>query len=299
MNQRLNLFLVIVCLAILQVTAMAADTNALATLQQSLQMQERSLIEGYGKSLDSVATEFKKKGDLDSYLEVDKERKRFQNEKSVPILSADNLIFRTAVVNYCKAKAGILKEYIATLEALIKTEVKADRVDSAQMVKVEQDKISFELADLQSYLPSPATKERTTPRSDKLIPGIPREAKAFGGHYYLVVTNQVSWHQAKEACEKIGGHLVIITDGKEEAFVNGLSAGRRLWIGCTNEGKQGDWKWVDGKKLTYADWCPGQPDNWKQEEHWGQFFEWRGKYAWNDSNPNANSAVGYICEWDR
>jgi len=293
------MFLVIMCLALLPVAAMAEDTNALATLQQSFQKQERSLLEDYGKSIDSLATEFKQKGDLDSYLVVDAERKRFLKEKVVPGISADNITFRAAIGNYYKAKADVLKEHIATLEALIKTEVKADRVESAKVVKVEQEKVAFELADLQTYLPSPAAREKTTSRSEKLIPVMPGEAKAFGGHHYLVVIDQVSWHQAKEACEKLGGHLVIITDVKEEAYVNALGARRKLWIGCTNEGKQGDWRWVDGKKLTYTDWCPGQPDNWKQEEHWGELFECRGKYAWNDSNPKANSAAGYICEWDR
>ena len=41
----------------------------------------------------------------------------------------------------------------------------------------------------------------------------------YNGHLYSVIDTPMSWNDAKEYCEEIGGHLVTITDNDEQEFV--------------------------------------------------------------------------------
>ncbi|MEI6217647.1 MAG: LamG domain-containing protein [bacterium] len=112
------------------------------------------MLDGYGLSLDSIMSDRQKNGDLDSCIVIRAEKKRFEVEKTVPSLSEVDVAFRVAAGNYYKARAGILKQYISSLDDLVKAEVQADRIESAQAVKVEKEKTEFILADMQTKLPS-------------------------------------------------------------------------------------------------------------------------------------------------
>jgi len=151
---RMNLLLIVASIALLPISVMSQQPNALQLLQKSLEQQEKTVLDGYGRSLDAIMAERQKNGDLDSCVVIRVEKKRFEVEKTVPSLSEVNSAFKAAAGNYFKARTGILKQYIGSLEALVKTEVQADRIESAQLVKEEKGKTEFILADMQTKLPS-------------------------------------------------------------------------------------------------------------------------------------------------
>lgn len=154
MNHSLTILMIAACLALIPMSIVADDTNALSALQQSFQKQEQALLARYDTSLGSIMAEAKKNGDLDAYVAVEAERKRFEEEKTIPSLTDANTTFLTAAGSYYKARAGVLKQYVASLDGLVKSEVQAGRIDSAKEAKIERDKIDFLLADVQTKLPA-------------------------------------------------------------------------------------------------------------------------------------------------
>lgn len=45
----------------------------------------------------------------------------------------------------------------------------------------------------------------------------------FNGHYYKVFNESLTWYEAENACETMGGHLVTITSQEEQDFVFEIS----------------------------------------------------------------------------
>ena len=51
----------------------------------------------------------------------------------------------------------------------------------------------------------------------------PNGGASFRGHSYLIVTESMSWPEAKAYSESLGGHLVTISDEAEQLFVADLA----------------------------------------------------------------------------
>ena len=130
------------------------------------------------------------------------------------------------------------------------------------------------------------------------VPSIPADAQAFDGNHYKFIRGNVGWHDAKRQCESIGGHLVIINNDGEQDFVNSLirNVHGYVYIGLTNEETQGEWKWTDGRSLTFAKWAPGEPNNAGGVEHWGCINARHG--LWLDIAKTHPKVVGFVCQWD-
>ena len=121
------------------------------------------------------------------------------------------------------------------------------------------------------------------------------------GHYYeYIIGHEITWHDAKAAAESrtyndVSGHLVTITSQSENDFVANLSQDDfRPWIGLTNEGAEGDYRWVTGESFDYANWSPGEPSRYTNENY-VEFFASNDK--WNDNTNNNHYITGYIIEY--
>jgi hypothetical protein len=126
---------------------------------------------------------------------------------------------------------------------------------------------------------------------------IPKESTTYNGHHYLAVLERKSWHEAKKACENMGGHLAIITSKGENDFVSSLEPNHYVWIGLSDEKKNREFRWVNDKKAIFLSWRSGNPDNMGGSEH---YVELRGNdKSWNDCPDNSGHIAGYICEWDK
>jgi WD40 repeat protein len=70
-----------------------------------------------------------------------------------------------------------------------------------------------------------------------------------------------------------------------------------VWIGATDEQKEGEWKWIDGKPLAFTKWGPGQPNNKQNEEHYLMLF--LAQREWSDQPDRSSQHTTYfVCEWD-
>ena len=134
---------------------------------------------------------------------------------------------------------------------------------------------------------------------------IPRDAVEYKGHHYLLSDIIISHPEAKERCERAGGHLVRIENAREQEFVGRLAskgAQKIYWIDGSDRKREGDWLFSDGTPMKFFYWRLNQPDNSGLSEHYIDItrYDWR----WNDTVPRGEANIhahhrrGFICEWD-
>lgn len=131
----------------------------------------------------------------------------------------------------------------------------------------------------------------------------------FKGHRYEVFTDKLKWEEAKEACEKLGGHLVRIDSQEENDFIFDLINqtdyfGYSYWIDLTDCRKEGEWVCGNGSKPKYTNWGGGQPDHHNKNENHARIRSTENRYfggrmvvkagAWEDW---ANHPYRYIGEF--
>jgi hypothetical protein len=101
--------------------------------------------------------------------------------------------------------------------------------------------------------------------------------------YQLIDDKSYTWHEAKIKAEQLGGHLATITSKEENNVVfNELNLkGLNPWLGATDEGSEGNWRWITGETWNYNNWGSHGNDNANGEEHYLHFHSiFPGK--WND-----------------
>lgn len=130
--------------------------------------------------------------------------------------------------------------------------------------------------------------------------GVPADAKPFKGHWYRVYNGKGSWHNAKGRCTALGGRLAIVPDAATWTFIKTLSKSS-LWLGATDEAKEGEWKWIDGTPVTFAAWVTNNPNNQGGNENYLAMVVNDNVQGWNDfskeGKTNTLQISGFICEW--
>lgn len=82
-------------------------------------------------------------------------------------------------------------------------------------------------------------------------------------HRYLL-TPEMSWQEAQNFAQNMGGNLVTINDEKEnqwlvQKFVTEET--KFLWIGISDRDIENSFCWVSGQKSNYYNWAQGEPNN--------------------------------------
>ena len=124
----------------------------------------------------------------------------------------------------------------------------------------------------------------------------------FGSSCYKIHSSQ-GWTYARLNCQNFGGELVKIESEDENKFIKTeflSGGGGRYWIGLSDLGNEGDWRWTDGTEITgYEKWRSGQPNNHEGDQHCGAIL--KGNYyganynaEWNDEK--CSLTLDYICE---
>jgi hypothetical protein len=112
------------------------------------------------------------------------------------------------------------------------------------------------------------------------------------GHEYAVV-DAGSWAMCDAAAERLGGHLVAINDAAEQAWlVEQFGPTTRHWIGLTDVGSEGTWRWVTGEPVDYTNWGEAEPNDYGAG---GEDYVHIGPLpggAWNDLGPESTQWRG-------
>lgn len=125
-----------------------------------------------------------------------------------------------------------------------------------------------------------------------IAPTPPIDYSEYNGHKYKYYDDQLSWNEAQEKCEDLGGYLVCISDQNENEFIRTLCNGKEGWIGGNDLVEKGRWEWVSGEEFVYSNWLPGEPNNNGGME---DFILIKYDGRWNDGY--LNTGFGFICEW--
>lgn len=221
--------------------------------------------------------------------------------QTVGLLPTDESVIRARSEydrQFQEAKATCLEEF---------AKVVAEHTKNGEMARAEKAK-----AEERKWLDF--VKSRKTPKTRFGITSERTSATPWRGHGYKVFKETLSWHDAKKRCEEVGGHLVIINDAEEQAFVvellgrNGMpvdSLQNRdwtgVWIGATDEAKEGEWKCVDGSPLAYANWAQEghglkQPNGGPGSHYPALGIHYGG--TWDDRASPDRHSKAFICEWD-
>lgn len=136
----------------------------------------------------------------------------------------------------------------------------------------------------------------------------PEESPAPREHGYELVVADVSWTEAAQRCQEMGGRLVTINDEEEFNTIIALAEEQgvpRLWIGCHRV--NGQLVWEDGT-TAYEAWAKGEPSyvdiNDQVAEDYIMLWNNNG-WGYNDNrnDPIADypqwysGTVGFVCEY--
>ncbi|KAL8582533.1 hypothetical protein ACOMHN_066797 [Nucella lapillus] len=107
-----------------------------------------------------------------------------------------------------------------------------------------------------------------------------------------------SWQSASQYCAYLGGHLAIIRDQTDQAFIDGQIDGADYWIGLSDLQTEDTWLWVDNTTVSgFLNWAAGEPNSLGQEEDCGSVWGTRGQSLmgkWNDKA--CHTQQHFVCQ---
>lgn len=131
---------------------------------------------------------------------------------------------------------------------------------------------------------------------------------------YQVYIEDVTWEQAKERCEALGGHLATIkSDAELSAVIAKVEeAGAKfIWLGAKRD-SDNVWRYVTGEQMTYGVWDTGEPSAFDSDGTaencllmW--YSRTRDMWCFNDTRNDPISVLprtysgktAYVCQFDQ
>jgi hypothetical protein len=141
------------------------------------------------------------------------------------------------------------------------------------------------------------TDASSTP-SDPPQPKVDCRTSVHLGRTFLACSGTEGWEGSRNYCLAHGGDLVVIDNSEENNYVSSLvrSVAGRGYIGL-RQNAAGAFQWVNGEKLTFAKWYPGEPS------HIGMFGELEqcvelvaAEGLWNDVACVGYGRNAFVCE---
>ena len=117
------------------------------------------------------------------------------------------------------------------------------------------------------------------------------------GHAYRRSDGRATWAEGFQLCLAEDGHLATITSKRENDFVAAhFNGSRRIWLGGTDAGREGQWQWVTGEPFSFRGFGEGEPNDQGQGE---DYLELGDGGQWNDDGaPKEDRSFFFLCEWE-
>ncbi|XP_072543437.1 uncharacterized protein [Salminus brasiliensis] len=182
-------------------------------------------------TIKKLKTDLKEKNETIKKLKTDLKEKNENNTK----LQGEN-------DKLIKEKDAIIKQFQTDLKEKNYTNTK---------LQEENDKLIKDKEELIRQLKEKEGKQSCNPTAQNVDEVCCAEGwKYFMGKCYYFSTDEKTWTASRDACLAVGGDLVIINTPEEENFIKKLNNDEYYWIGLTDAVKEGDWRWLDGTKLS-------------------------------------------------
>ncbi len=133
----------------------------------------------------------------------------------------------------------------------------------------------------------------------------PDVAMEYEGHYYQLYTLTMTWEEAQDYFNSIGGHLAVITTQGENDFLFNylLSMGyTSAFFGASDTETPGIWRWVTGETFQYSNWNPKVNSSQSGTNHYAMFCSESYDGTWDigeisEQNGSVSETL-FLCEWD-
>ncbi|MDR1565634.1 MAG: cell wall-binding repeat-containing protein [Oscillospiraceae bacterium] len=134
---------------------------------------------------------------------------------------------------------------------------------------------------------------------------IPVKQITYNNHVYSIYDISTSWNAARDIAEQMGGHLVTLNNVAEyNEVVKLLPAGAKeaYWIGATDRGSEGSWRWYNKEEGLHLPWDTGEPNNAANgplgTDYFANFAEIHKNGKLNDTTnmPEVVRSMGFIVE---
>jgi hypothetical protein len=110
---------------------------------------------------------------------------------------------------------------------------------------------------------------------------------------------QMTWGEALKKAEKDGGHLLTINSLEEQKFIEQFISSTNkeplpwIWLGFTDEKKEGSWVWITDEKTKFTNWTSGFPRSEGTANDYA-ILGWGNRMTWaNISNQKCFVIVEY------
>ncbi len=103
---------------------------------------------------------------------------------------------------------------------------------------------------------------------------------SFDNSQFYLSNNSENWVGAKAAAERDGGRLAIINSAAENDFMQANVNGEIVFIGLSDNGQEGNYRWVDGSSPGYTKFVGGLNNN--GDNDFFTFYPWNGEWDLNN-----------------
>uniref|UniRef100_A0A7N8XYY6 Type-2 ice-structuring protein-like n=1 Tax=Mastacembelus armatus TaxID=205130 RepID=A0A7N8XYY6_9TELE len=102
-------------------------------------------------------------------------------------------------------------------------------------------------------------------------------------HY---IPRPLTWAEAERNCQSMGGNLASVHNIWEyheiqKVIMTASHDYKQTWIGGSNAQQNNVWLWSDGTVFHYSNWCPGEPSNFRRQQHCLQ-MNYSAQKCWDD-----------------
>ena len=113
---------------------------------------------------------------------------------------------------------------------------------------------------------------------------------SINGSNYYVSRTTFYYEDATRAANRLGGHVASITSEEENNFIADNINSHSVYIGLTDEDREGKFMWDSGESLSYENWFYNQPNNHNNNQ---DFVQMMPTGLWNDIE---NKKLCYVLE---
>ena len=137
----------------------------------------------------------------------------------------------------------------------------------------------------------------------KKPPVFPNGSFNVGGARFLLVQKALNWESASKLCQSAGGHLAVLSNPKEAAFVykylkERLPENSSCWLGARRNPVAPEiWNNITGELFDYHQWSAEQPDNRGNEENYLVLLKKGGSLGANDERLEGHLTQFFLLEW--